>query len=559
MLPPPAVRGVYRTDARARAAYAEGAGIYRILPQAICRPADIEDVRTLISWAAEHRIPLVPRGAGSAMGGGNVGDGVVVDLTGIAERRLEVDARRRRAITSAQVTLAELNTAATPYGLRLPPDPSSGRWATLGGMVSTNAAGARSVRYGSVRRWVEALTLVTAEGESVKLSRRRQRGGYPPTGGWTAGQARALERFQRDAAPRIQAASKLVTDRFPKTRKNSSGYALDAYLASGEVLDLIIGAEGTLGIVTEIEWRLDDVPAFRAGLRVHLSSLDHLGDVVGALNQCEPSALELLDRSFLDLLGTDRLSEAGLGTETEAIVLVELERNDPGSLNQALRRASEAVAGWATTIETAYSPPEAEQLWAIRHAASPILAGLPENRRSLQVIEDGCVPVERMGEYIAAVRRSATEHDLAVVMFGHAGDGHVHVNLLPELGREGWELAVASLLQEVTAAVIRLGGTPTGEHGDGRLRAGTLLDVYGPEILELFRFIKGAFDPLGIFNPGIILPSGEPPISRLKVGPNAASIPPDLQRALREIELTGGYGRSRLELADGVEGRESRV
>jgi FAD/FMN-containing dehydrogenase len=559
MLPPPAVRGVYRTDARARAAYAEGAGIYRILPQAICRPADIEDVRTLISWAAEHRIPLVPRGAGSAMGGGNVGDGVVVDLTGIAERRLEVDARRRRAITSAQVTLAELNTAATPYGLRLPPDPSSGRWATLGGMVSTNAAGARSVRYGSVRRWVEALTLVTAEGESVKLSRRGQRGGYSPTGGWTAGQARALERFQRDAAPRIQAASELVTDRFPKTRKNSSGYALDAYLASGEVLDLIIGAEGTLGIVTEIEWRLDDVPAFRAGLRVHLSSLDHLGDVVGALNQCDPSALELLDRSFLDLLGTDRLSEAGLGTETEAIVLVELERNDPGSLNQALRRASEAVAGWATTIETAYSPPEAEQLWAIRHAASPILAGLPENRRSLQVIEDGCVPVERMGEYIAAVRRSATEHDLPVVMFGHAGDGHVHVNLLPELGREGWELAVASLLQEVTAAVIRLGGTPTGEHGDGRLRAGTLLDVYGAEILELFRFIKGAFDPLGIFNPGIILPSGEPPISRLKVGPNAASIPADVQRALREIELTGGYWRNRLDLAGEEPNSSSRA
>jgi FAD/FMN-containing dehydrogenase len=554
MLPPPAVRGVYRTDARARAAYAEAAGIYRILPQAICRPADIEDVRTLISWAAEHRIPLVPRGAGSAMGGGNVGDGVVLDLTGIAERRLDVDAPRRRAVTSVQVTLAELSTAAAPHGLRLPPDPSSGRWATLGGMVSTNAAGARSVRYGSVRRWVEALTLVTADGESVKLSRgTRQRGGYPPTGGWTAGQARALERFGRDGAPRIQAASKLIADRFPKTRKNSSGYALDAYLASGDVLDLIIGAEGTLGIVTEIEWRLDEVPAFRAGLRVHLSSLDHLGVVVGALNQCEPSALELLDRSFLDLLGADTRADVGLGTETEAIVLVELERDTAESLHRDLQRASAGIAGWATAIETAYSPPEAEQLWAIRHAASPMLAGLPENRRSLQVIEDGCVPVARIGEYIAAVRRSAAEHDLPVVMFGHAGDGHVHVNLLPELAREGWETAVASLLQEVTAAVIRLGGTPTGEHGDGRLRAGTLLDVYGPDILELFRLIKRAFDPLGIFNPGIILPSGEPPISRLKVGPNAAPIPPDVQRALREIELTGGYGRCRLELADGGE------
>jgi FAD/FMN-containing dehydrogenase len=551
MLPPPAVRGVYRTDARARAAYAEGAGIYRILPQAICQPADIEDLKTLISWAAEHRIPLVPRGAGSAMGGGNVGDGVVVDLTGIAERRLEVDPPRRRAVTSAQVTLAELNTAAAPYGLRLPPDPSSGRWATLGGMVSTNAAGARSVRYGSVRRWVEALTLVTGDGEAVTLRRGQRppdRSGHP-----------ALARFYQDIALRLEAARPIVGHRFPRTRKNSSGYALDAYLASGDVLDLIIGAEGTLGIVTEIEWRLDDVPPFRAGLRVHLSSLNHLGDVVGALNQCEPSALELLDRSFLELLGANTRSGAGLGSDTEAIVLVELERSDPETLRQGLRRASEAVAGWATTIDTAYSPPEAEQLWAIRHAASPMLAGLPENRRSLQVIEDGCVPVERMGEYIAAVRRSAAEHDLPVVMFGHAGDGHLHVNLLAELARKGWERAVASLLQEVTAAVIRLGGTPTGEHGDGRLRAGILLDVYGPEILELFRRIKGAFDPLGMFNPGIILPSGEPPISRLKVGPNAAPIPPDVERALRDIEITGGYARSRLELAGEVGSQESGV
>ncbi len=562
MLPPPAIRGVYRTDARARAAYAEGAGIYRILPQAIARPADLTDIKTLISWAVEHRIPLIPRGAGSAMGGGNVGEGVVVDLTGMAERRLQVNAPRRRAVTSAQVTLAELATAAAPFGLRLPPDPSSGRWATLGGMVSTNAAGARSVRYGSVRRWVEALTLVTTEGESVKLSRgeaaRRGSGEAGKLGSEEEKRARvpAIERFHRDAGPRIKAASKLIADRFPRTRKNSSGYALDAYLASGDVLDLIIGAEGTLGIVTEIEWRLDKVPACRAGLRVHLSSLDHLGDVVGALNQCEPSALELLDRSFLDLLGTDARLGAGLGAEVEAIVLVELERNDPDSLHQALQRASAGVADWATAIETAYSPPEAEQLWAIRHAASPILAGLPENRRSLQVIEDGCVPVEKMGAYIEAVRRSAAEHDLPVVMFGHAGDGHLHVNLLPELAREGWEIAVSSLFQDVTAAVIRLGGTLSGEHGDGRLRAGALLDAYGSDVVELFRRTKAAFDPLGIFNPGIILPclegphAGEPPVGRLKVGSSAVPIPADLQRALREIELRGGYGRNRLELAD---------
>jgi FAD/FMN-containing dehydrogenase len=155
-----------------------------------------------------------------------------------------------------------------------------------------------------------------------------------------------------------------------------------------------------------------------------------------------------------------------------------------------------------------------------------------------------------MSDYIRAVRQAARGRGLGIVMFGHAGDGHVHVNLLPEVGQEGWEAAIASLLDEVTETIIRLGGTPSGEHGDGRLRADSLTRVYGAEIVELFRRVKHSFDPLGIFNPGIILSSGEPPISRLKVGATAMPLPDDLQRSLREIERTGGYGRCRLELAD---------
>jgi FAD/FMN-containing dehydrogenase len=541
MLPAPAIRGTYRTDERVRAAYSEGAGIYRILPRGVCLPADVEDLKATIRWAAEQQVPLVPRGAGSAMGGGNVGDGVIVDLTRMAGRRLELDAPKQRAVTGAGVTLAELNTAAGRQGLRLPPDPSSGRWATLGGMVSTNAAGARSVRYGSVRRWVEAVTLVTVDGDTVALRRQESPSATPATA--------ALARFERKAAPMIRAAAPLIAARFPRTRKNSSGYALDAYLASGDVLELIIGAEGTLGIVAEIEWRLDHIPPFRAGLRVHLASLDRLSDLVIALNRWEPSALELLDRTFLDLVGVGAWGGVSDGFVPEAILLVELERSDPEALREVLAAATETIQPWATSIETAYSPPQAERLWAIRHAASPILAGLPEDRRSLQVIEDACVPIERMGEYIRIVRRAAAVRDLPVVMFGHAGDGHIHVNLLPDIGRAGWEEALAAILQEVTDAVVRLGGTPSGEHGDGRLRAGALSKVYGPEIVELFRLVKHSFDPLGILNPGVILPSGELPISRLKVGAKAAAIPSDVEQGLRDIERGGGYGRSRLELA----------
>jgi FAD/FMN-containing dehydrogenase len=539
MLPPPPIRGLYRTDARARAAYAEGAGIYRIIPAAVCLPLDRQDVLSLVRWAAAHRVALVPRGAGSAMGGGNVGEGVVVDLTRL-ERRLEVDAGARRAVTSAGITLAELNAAADPHGLRLPPDPSSGRWATVGGMVSTNAAGARSVRYGSVRRWVRAVEMVTAAGEVLEL--RRGGGSGDPS-------VETARRFETELTPALRAAAATIMARFPRTRKNSSGYALDAWLASGDLLDLIVGAEGTLGLVTRVDWALDPIPPCRAGLRIALRSLDDLVKVVAALHGSEPSAVELLDRSFLELV---RHTEAGGGLAgAEAVVLVELERADSAALEQAVLAAEEAVGPLAAGVETARSARSAERLWALRHAASPILAGLPEDRRSLQVIEDGCVPVDRIGDYIRAVRSAAAARGIAAVIFGHAGDGHVHVNLLPEVARAGWEGAVAALLDEVTAALARLGGTPAGEHGDGRLRAGLLVRIYGDEIVALFRRIKTLFDPLGILAPGVILPSGEPPVSRLKVGAGAAALPDDIARGLRDIERTGGYGRSRLELADG--------
>jgi FAD/FMN-containing dehydrogenase len=541
MLPAPDVRGVYRTDLRARSAYAEAAGIYRILPSAVCLPADVPDLQRLIHWSAEHRLPLIPRGAGSAMGGGNVGEGVIVDLTRMTDRRLEIGSQSRRAWTTAGVTLSELNAAAGDKQLRLPPDPSSARWATLGGLVATNAAGARSVRYGSVRRWVDALTLLTADGETVRLRRGREH--EPPS-------ATALRRFLEDVAPAIHEASPLIRRRFPQTRKNSAGYALDAFIASDDPLDLVIGAEGTLGFVTDIEWRLDPIPQHRAGLRVALRSLDHLGELVLALLSSLPSALELLDRTFLDLVTGDTIAGAGLRFPgTEAVLLVELERDSATSLRDAVEEATARSRQLAHTVDTAYSAAAAERIWEIRHAASPIIAGLPEQRRSLQVIEDACVPVERMSDYIRLVRKAASSRDVALVMFGHAGDGHIHVNLLPDVSRPGWEMSIADLMDEVTDGVIELGGTPSGEHGDGRLRAHALERVYGPEIMQLFRGVKDSFDPMGMLNPGVILPGSDPPISHLKVGAGATSIPADIQRSLRDIEVRAEYGRCRLELA----------
>lgn len=535
MPPSPGLRGTYRTDLPARAAYAEGAGIYRIVPASVAIPADVADLVHLVRWAAAEGMPLVPRGAGSGMAGGNVGDGVVVDLTRIGGRALSIMPERRLASAAACVTHLELNRAAGAHNLRLPPDPSSSRFATGGGMLSTNAAGARSVRYGSVRRWVQAAEMVTADGEVVRLERGRPQR-----------HASALARFEASVAPRIRAAAESVAAAFPATRKNSSGYALDAWLASGDLLDLVIGAEGTLAIVTHIDWRLDEHPGATAAVRVTLGSLDDLAGAVEALRPHQPSAIELLDRTFLELVQGKAAVAAG---GVEAVLLVELEGETLSAAAAAAAAAASSVEPLARRVETALAAADVDRLWAIRHAASPILAGLPETRRSLQVIEDGCVPLDRLGEYVREIRGAARERGLDIVLFGHAGDGHLHCNLLPEVARDGWERDVAALLDEIAGVVASLGGTLSGEHGDGRLRAPFAERLFGGEIVSLFRDVKAAFDPRGIFNPGVKLGSAAP-ITRLKTGGAATPLPDRIAASLRELERTAGYATPRLELLD---------
>ena len=527
----PAIRGIFRTDLETRARYSEGAGIYRIVPQAVAVPADEDDLITLVRWAAESRVPLTPRGAGSSVTGSNVGDGVIVDLTRMP-RKLEVSAGTTTARTSANIRWGELAEAAGQHRLRLPPDPSSGPFATLGGMVSTNASGSHSLRYGSMRRWVLALTVITADAKRVEL--RRGAADNP-----------SLQYPRRD----LQSHADLIRASFPKTTKNSAGYALDAWLASGDTLDLFIGGEGTLGIVTEIEWRLDPIPLHRAGLRVQLDELARLTSAVETILAFSPSVLELLDRTFLELVesgGVDRPSHPGV-RRSESVLLVEFEGDDAGGLRDIVNRAVKALDGIAASIETALTPEEEAKVWRLRHAASPIIADLPPSRRSLQVIEDACVPVPRMGEYIAAVRTLAQRVQVPVVIFGHAGDGNIHVNLLPETTEAGWEDAVGTLHREITGEVIRLGGTTSGEHGDGRIRSSVLERLYGRDVVRLFHLVKDAFDPLGILNPGVkVVKAVQDPITDLKVGDAAAPIPADIGEELREIERTGDYRRDRL-------------
>ncbi|MGH7673785.1 MAG: FAD-binding oxidoreductase [Gemmatimonadales bacterium] len=525
---------VLLTDDRTRAAYAEGAGIYRIVPDAVAIPRDRAELEQLVRWADATATPLVPRGAGSGMPGGNVGRGAVVDLSA-GFRTLEVDPKRRLAHAGASVTWQQVADAARTHGLRLPPDPSSGAFATSGGMVATNAAGPRTVRYGSVRRWIEAIEIVGADGE------RR----------WLRRGAGSGERFAPDDDLR-----RLARERFPRTRKSSSGYALDAFAESGDELDLFIGAEGTLGLVTAVDWRLEPIPPDAAGVALGFADIAALREAVPYLVALNPSAVELMDATLLRLIAgpgdgeTLPAPDFPLPAGLECLLLVEFERETAPAARGVVGDAVRGLKNHTAHVATAVDRHGLDRLWHLRRLASPALARLPAARRSLQVIEDGCVPLERLADYVTGVRAAAADRGVPVVIFGHAGDGHVHVNALPDLTRRGWEDALAGLFEEQAALLVRLGGNPSGEHGDGRLRAGLLERFFGPEVVALFRAVKRSYDPRGILNPGVILPAADwAPLAGLKVGAGAAPIPDDIAARLREIEQTGGWAVPKTELA----------
>lgn len=506
--PPASFRGEWQVDELRRGAFAEHAGILRALPAAVAVPVDADDVAALVRWAAEQRIPLVPRAAGTGMPGGNVGPGVAVDLRTSFDAVGWIDAERRLARVLPGATLHQLNEAAAEDGLHFPVDPSSGARATFGGIVANNSAGSHTVRYGAARGWIESLDVVLADGTALTTTRG-----------------------VRDAHPRLRVIldgvdavvrdnRALIDARWPRVRKNASGYALREYAESGDAVDLLVGSEGTLALVTGATVRLAPVPAARGLALLEFTELEAAGGAVRRILELQPATCEMIDRTFIDLVRAGA-EDPGypLRQGLEAILFVEMEGDSDAEVAARLEALRTAMAGVADRVSLAESAEEQERFWHVRHAASPLIAKLAGDRVSMQFIEDGVVPVERLPDYVRLLRGTLAAHGLPAVIFGHAGDGNLHVNPLVDLAKPGWREEAESIVYEIARGVAALGGTMTGEHGDGRLRAPLLETIWGPELVACFRGVKDAFDPLGILNPGVVLPlPGQRPLDAIKYG-----------------------------------------
>lgn len=523
--------------------YSEGAGIAREIPEAVAVPVDADDVSLLVKWAASAGYSVIPRGSASGMAGGAVGPGIILDLSRM-NGLLKIDRAARTAYAEAGVICGTIDDSAREVGLRFPVDPSSAAFCTIGGMISTNAAGPHSLKFGAMRNWVKSLDCVFADGSRSTITRGKPAPSNP-----------LCEEFLR-RAPAIKGKWALASSDHARLRKDSSGYALTRYFETGELIDLLVGSEGTLAIVVGTELGLMPEARHTISMLAAFPSLESAARGAEASRNAGASACELLDQTFLDIAATAPESTAESRERAQrsaAILLIEMENDDEASAKvEAAKLDSALRAAGADTVEVALTAATEKEVWELRHAASPILSRL-KNAISMQFIEDGVVPPERLPDYVRGVRDALTRHGIRGVIFGHAGDAHVHVNPLIDLTAPSWRDAMAALLDEVVALTATLGGSLSGEHGDGRLRTPLMEKVWSEAARSAFADVKSCFDPRGTLNPGVKIPlAGENPLASIKYDPSLPALPGDAREILDDLVARRGYSDFRLSLLDRI-------
>lgn len=506
------ISGEVRFDALSRALYATDASVYQISPLGVVIPKNRADIAAALEICRRFRCPITMRGGGTSQAGQAIGAGVQIDTSKYYNRILEVNAEQRWARVEPGIVLDELNAHLAPLGLRFAPDISTASRATVGGMMANNSSGARSVLYGKTIDHVLEQTVALSDGSVVEF-REIPRSKVPEGDSIEAACYRTVLGLASAHATEIER-------RYPKILRRVSGYNLDEFADGSKPVNLakiMVGSEGTLGIVLEAKLRLVPLPKAKAILVIMFANLLEALEAAPVILRHQPSAVEIMDKSILDHARAnpplERIRSKFVEGDPAATLCVEFyaDRKDElpprlAALEQDLRARK---LGYAYRPETEIAGQA--QMWSLREAALGLSTAMKEDAKSIAFVEDTAVAPEKLRDYIERFQQIVRRHETTAGIYAHASVGCLHVrpviNLKTEVGVRKFE----QIAGEVADLVLEFGGALSGEHGDGLVRSPFLRQMFGPELYEAFRQVKQTFDPLGIFNPGKIVDA--PPIT----------------------------------------------
>ena len=496
------IDGQVRCDPTFLQMYASDASIYEINPLGVVRPAGVNDVVACVKYANENKIPLIPRGAGSNVVGGSIGAGLILDFS-YSMRRVEAVGREDITVQPG-VVLGELNGQLRSHGRTFGPDPATRAVTTIGGVLAMNSSGSRWVRYGTPRDKVIRLRVVMADGEIVELNSANSQ----------SASTRNSDPKVNPIATRIERIltqnAELIAERKPKVQQNQAGYNVFDVMQDSQpdLTRLLVGSEGTLGVITEATIQTEPIPRHRGVALLFFHRLDSAAHAAVEISKMGISACDLLDRRLLSLARESNSDFHRLiPGEAEAMLLVEFQASDNRSLQAKLDQLTLRIQRkkkLAFDVRTTTQKDQRNFYWRIVRRIVPILFKLKGDRRALPFVEDIAIDPVKLPEFLNDVHRILNDNEVTASIFAHAPQGLIHVRPFMSLAHQADLTTMQRLASQLFDCVVEYGGTVSGAHGDGLSRTWYLRRQYG-RLYNVFNEIKNVFDPQNILNPGKIV------------------------------------------------------
>lgn len=495
----------------ARTYFSTDGSVFELMPSLIVYPRNENDVRktTRFSWQLAERgriLPITARGRGSDQAGAAIGSGIMLVFPAHMNKIVEFDGKGGDVIVEPGLVYSKLQQTLHTHGRFLPPYPSSIEFSTLGGAIANNASGEKTVKYGNTRNYVKGLRFVLANGEVIETRRLSKRELNKKMGlsNFEGEIYRALDTLIEENQQSIASMAKDVT-------KNSAGYAINEVKqknGSFDLTPLLVGSQGTLGVVTEAIVGTEPYNPNTTLIVAQFNDIQSASEAVIQLRKLPeiPSTIEVVDDNLLNFIDEHNPTYLkGLVEKPfpKLIMLIELDNQSDRTQSRISKKIQKILKKHQAEFQIEKDEHAKEELWKIRHSAASVLTHTEGNAKALPIVEDGIVPVEKFSEYLDGVYAIFEKNNLKIAIWGHAGNANLHMQPFLDLSQVGDRQKVFKIIEEYYNLVISLGGSTSGEHNDGRLRAPYLKQLYGDEVYEVFNKIKTIFDPHNIMNPGV--------------------------------------------------------